>query len=112
MLNKFKIGDRVKSINTGPPMTGEIVAIVCPKEEFKRYQERGLSPEKESFTWNQFYPTWTNESVYYVKRDILDRPVSFDEWKKSAPDVPTYKRYQKIEKVAFTAYPERDLKKI
>ena len=107
--SKFKIGDKVKNLQTGNKVTGTVVGLTTGNFYLLRKDQVDVP------YWTKFYSGWIKKCVYFLK---LDRPTAhctYADFIKHKPDEITemeaIMEYQKIPKLDYMAYPEDDLRK-
>jgi hypothetical protein len=104
---KFRLGQRVHSVNTGYPTYGTIQGIISSEFFFKT---TGANPNTEHF-WDKF-PNWRNMPVYYVKYDKPQKPLTQKEYIEASIKAGrgySDKDYAAIPSVSMASFPELDL---
>ena len=104
---KFKLGQRVQSVNKGYPTCGIIQGIISSEFFFKSTR----TDPTNDHAWDKF-PNWKNMPIYYVQYDKPQKPLTKKEYIESCirggRDHSDFE-YESIPNVSMASYPELDL---
>jgi len=112
MKNLFSIDDRVTSKQTGLPMCGNILSIMCDKMLF--FSQRKTPADYKE--WTRLYENWRDKPIYTVKFDTPQRPMTYMEWLNGhEPEDKEFAKSQyelSVNSVPLAVYVEDDLEKL
>ena len=77
----MNIGDTVTSQYIMPLTTGTIVGILKAKFHQAEFLNGRVNPQ-----WDALYPDWLDKTVVFVLFDKLQKPVTFEEFKRAGVD--------------------------